>query len=110
LRLLVRPAGFYAGVTLGGSEYRLEGASASNVGVWAHWALTRTGPDLALYRNGVQVAARHDLPAGTPSHVTGAAIGRQSNSNSANASIDEVAVYSKALTSTQIAAHNAAGR
>jgi acyl-CoA hydrolase len=110
LRLLVRPAGFYAGVTLGGSEYRLEGASASNVGVWAHWALTRTGPDLALYRNGVQVAARHDLPAGTPTHVTGAAIGRQSNSNSANASIDEVAVYSKALTSTQIAAHNAAGR
>src|SRR5438477_8858545 len=36
---------------------------SSNINIWVYWALTRQGNLLTLYRNGVQIAQRSDLPA-----------------------------------------------
>ena len=71
LRLMPRPSGFYAGVFVGGSEYALQGTTASNLDSWVHWALVRSGGTLTLYRNGVQAATRTGLPTGTQSSPSG---------------------------------------
>ena len=68
VRLLARPGTgpttAYAGVTLNATEYVLQpNSSASNLNTWVYWVLTRQGGTLTLYRNGVQIAQRTDLPA-----------------------------------------------
>ena len=58
VRLLARSGAStaaYAGVTLNGTEYVLQPASQlSNINTWVHWALTRNGGTLTLYRNGAR--------------------------------------------------------
>jgi hypothetical protein len=108
VRLLPRPTGFYAGVWLGGTEYFFSGSSASNVGIWVHWALVRSGPTLTLYRNGVQVATRSGLPSATAATLQGS-IGRQATNFPANGAIDDVAVYGVALSAATVQAHFLAG-
>lgn len=109
VRVLPRPTGYYAGVSLGGTWYFLTGSTSSNVGTWVHWALTRSGPTLSLFRNGVQVATRSDLPAATAAMLQGT-IGRQGTLYPAKAAIDEVAVYGAALPTATVQAHYLAGR
>ncbi|EBM0725683.1 LamG domain-containing protein, partial [Salmonella enterica subsp. enterica serovar Senftenberg] len=108
VRLLVRDpptslATAYASVWLNGTEYVLQPfrnylASDTNHNVWVHWVLTRHANMLRLYRNGAQVAVRSDLPPTAPANLNGT-IGLQSNGNyPLTGRIDEVALYSNALS------------
>jgi Concanavalin A-like lectin/glucanases superfamily len=74
-----------------------------------HWAVTRAGPTLTLYRDGVPIVWRSDLPADVSVDPTGV-IGMQGGWNTylVRGGIDEVAVYGSALSGATIAAHVAA--
>jgi hypothetical protein len=104
LRLMPRPSGFYAGVSLKGVEYKLQGATPSNLGAWVHWALVRSGARLTLYRNGVAAASRANLPAAAVASLD-ADIGRTGSSYPAKGEIDEVAVYAAALGPAEVEEH-----
>ena len=76
VRILARPGGAagttaYAGIWLNGTEYTLQPTGPSNVNSWVHLVLTRQGSTLTLYRNGVQVATRTDLPAAAIANLSG---------------------------------------
>ncbi|HXC76943.1 MAG TPA: N,N-dimethylformamidase beta subunit family domain-containing protein, partial [Candidatus Acidoferrum sp.] len=109
VRLLARPgtAGYptaaYAGVTLNGTEYYLQPPSpASNIDTWVDWVLTRQGSALTLYRDGIQIAQRTDLPA-TATAIINGYIASQSNSVYYLAGgVQDVALYTQALTSDQV--------
>jgi hypothetical protein len=107
VRVLARPAGYYAEVYVGPSKYILQGATATNIGVWVHWAFVRSGSTLTLYRNGVQVATTTTLPAVTTASITGS-IGRVSTTYPTKGQIDEVAVYNAALSAATVQQHYAA--
>src|SRR5205085_242917 len=64
----------------------------------------RAGATLTLYRNGVSVASRSDLPSATSASLTGT-IGRQTTLYPAKAAIDEVAVYNSALSAATVQGH-----
>lgn len=109
-RLLARPGGSdsattaYGGVWLGGTEYAVQPKSTdSNVGTWVHWALTRSGSALVLYRNGVNVGQRSDLPATTAADISGYIAAQIGGSYYLSGGIDDVAVYSTALSGQDIA-------
>jgi hypothetical protein len=112
VRLLARPGtgsyrtAAYAGVTLNGKEYALQPTSpASNINSWVYWVVTRQGSTLTLYRNGVQIAQRTDLPAGATASINGY-IADQANGNyHLNGRVDDVAIYTSALTASTIASH-----
>jgi hypothetical protein len=112
VRLLVRPgtpsapSAAYAGVWLNGTEYVLQPSSpASNVNTWVHWVLTRQGSTLTLYRNGAQIGQRTDLPASATANISGY-IGAQGGSAYFLAGgIDDVAVYSSALSAVSVTNH-----
>jgi hypothetical protein len=60
---------------------------------------------LTLYRDGVQLAQRTDLPATATANITGY-IADQANGNYyLNGRIDDVAIYASALTATMVASH-----
>jgi hypothetical protein len=108
VRILVRCpptslATAYAGVWLNGTEYVLQPyGGPSNLYSWVHWVLTRQGSVLTLYRNGVQIAQRSDLPASALATLNGY-IGVQANGNyPLTGRIDEVAVYASALSATDV--------
>jgi hypothetical protein len=112
VRLLARPGtGSFktaasVGVTLNGTEYALQPDSpASNINTWVYWVVTRHGGTLTLYRNGAQIAQRTDLPATATANISGY-IGDQANGNYyLTGRIDEVAIYSSALTASTVASH-----
>lgn len=104
VRMMARPAGYYAGVWLGGVEYLLQSTTASNVGAWVHWALVRSGGTLRVYRNGVLIKSRADLPPGTAASLRGD-IGAQGSVYWLKGYIDEVALYTGALSAQTIADH-----
>jgi hypothetical protein len=106
-RILVRPGGggtstAYASVWLGGTEYALQPTGPSNSGQWVNWVLTRSGGTLALYRNGVLLASRTDLPAATPADINGWIGVQGGNAYYFGGRIDEVTVYNQALTANQV--------
>ncbi len=100
-RLMPRPAGFYVDA-VAGTRFALQGTTATNTGVWVHWALVRSGATLTLYRNGLSVASRSDLPAATPTDLSGQ-IGRLVAAYPSKATIDDVSVYTRALTQLEVA-------
>jgi hypothetical protein len=112
VRLLARPGtgswrtAAYAGVTLNGTEYVLQPTSpASNINTWVYYALTRQGGTMTLYRNGVQIAQRTDLPATATANINGD-IGDQANGNYyLTGRIEDVAIYTSALSASTIASH-----
>ena len=112
VRLLGRPGtgtyrtAAYAGVTLNGTEYVLQPTSpASNINTWVYFVVTRQGGTMTLYRNGVQIAQRTDLPATATANLNGD-IGDQANGNYyLNGRIDDVAIYTSALSASTIASH-----
>src|SRR6266516_2643409 len=81
VRMIIRPGAAnsnayalgYFGVTLSGVEYAMQPllTGASNTNQWVYWALVKNGNTLTLYRNGVQVGQRTDLPASTVANITG---------------------------------------
>jgi len=110
VRLLARPGTgpteAYAGVTLNGTEYVLQPlSSASNLNIWVYWVLTRQGGTLTLYRDGVQIAQRSDLPAAAPASINGYIASQTNNLYYLNGKADDVAVYASALTPSTIASH-----
>jgi hypothetical protein len=112
VRLLARPGtgtyrtAAYAGVTLNGTEYVLQPTSpASNINTWVYFVLTRQGGTMTLYRNGVQIAQRSDLPATATANLNGY-IADQANGNyHLNGRVDDVAIYTSALPASTIAGH-----
>jgi uncharacterized protein (TIGR03437 family) len=112
VRLLARPGtgtyktAAYAGVTLNGTEYVLQPVSpASNISTWVYWVLTRHAGTLTLYRDGVQIAQRTDLPAAATANLSGY-IADQANGNYyLNGRVDDVAIYGSALTASTVASH-----
>jgi hypothetical protein len=112
VRLLARPGtgtyrtAAYAGVMLNGTEYVLQPTSpASNLNIWVYWVVTRQGGTLTLYRDGVQIAQRTDLPATATANINGY-IADQTNGNYyLNGRIDDVAIYASALTASTVASH-----
>ncbi|HEY8300992.1 MAG TPA: N,N-dimethylformamidase beta subunit family domain-containing protein [Jatrophihabitans sp.] len=113
VRILVRPgngASAYGGVWLNGTEYALQPTTAqSNLNAWVHWALTRQGSTLTLYRNGVQVAQRSDLPASAAANVSGWIGAQSGNAYYFAGRIDEVAVYTAALSGDDVSNDYSAG-
>lgn len=115
MRMLARPgkpttaSAAYAGMRLNGTEYGLQPTStASNLNTWVHWVLTRAGATFFLYRSGVRVGQRNDLPPTAKAGLSGS-IGAQSNGNDPLIGrIDEVAVYDTALSAADVAADYAA--
>ena len=109
VQLLPRPgtAGFptaaYAAITLNGTLYVLQPISpASNINTWVYWVLTRHGATLTLYRNGVQIAQRADLPATATVSLNGY-IANENNGNYYLAgSVQDVAAYNVALASDEV--------
>jgi hypothetical protein len=106
-RILVRQGGgststAYASVFLGGVEYALQPAGPSNVGQWVDWVLSRSGSTLSLYRNGVLLASRNDLPAAAPADVSGWIGAQGGNAYYFAGRIDEVTVYSNGLSADQV--------
>ena len=98
----------YFGVTLSGTEYSLQPllTGASNTNQWVYWALVRNGNTLTLYRNGVQVGQRTDLPASAVANITGTMLVQDTASAYyLKGNVDEVAVYNSALSASRIQAH-----
>jgi hypothetical protein len=108
VRILVRPGAgpsVYAGVWLNGTEYVLQPAgAASNLNVWVQWALTRTGSILTLYRNGVQMAQRTDLPASASANISGWIGAQGGSAYYFPGRIDDVALYATGLSADAVAA------
>lgn len=113
VRILVRPgagASAYAGVWLSGTEYALQPATAAaNLNTWVHWVLTRAGATLSLYRNGVLIAQRTDLPTSAPANISGWIGAQTGNAYYFPGRIDDVAVYTEALGADAVADDYAAG-
>lgn len=120
VRLLIHPgtsnpnayAVGYFGVWLNGQEYALTpvDSSSNNTNQWVYWALVRNASTLTLYRNGVQIAQRTDLPATATANISGNLFTEDTTDYFLKGSIDEVAVYTTALTSSRIQAHYSAAQ
>lgn len=113
-RLLARPGTgsteAYAAVTLGGTAYVLQpSSSASNINTWVYWVLTRQGSTLTLYRNGVALAQRSDLPAATSANLNGYLADQKNGKNYLAGKLDEVAIYTQALSSVDVSNGYVAG-
>lgn len=94
------------------------GSSRVPVRRWNHLALTRTGPELAIYLNGTFVPELSGTDAGSvdtvPAFSGGLTVGGDdgidAGAGSFEGKLDEVAVYSRALSAGEIAGHFAASR
>ena len=112
VRLLARPGtgtyrtAAYAGVTLNGTEYVLQPISpASDINTWVYWVVTRQGGTLTLYRDGVQIGQRTDLPASATANINGDIADQANGAYHLTGRIDDVALYASALTGSTIASH-----
>lgn len=114
LRLLIRPGASntsayalgYFGVWLNGTEYSIQpvNKTLTNTNQWVHWVVVRNGSTLTVYRNGVQVGQRTDLPATATANITGSVLVTDT-AYYLKGSVDEVALYNYALSATRIQAH-----
>ncbi|KAF5438082.1 CASH domain-dontaining protein, partial [Candidatus Methanophagaceae archaeon] len=89
----------------------VEDSDPLDVGKWYHAAVTFDpesdfGP-MVLYKNGVEVANATGVPTQGDSSIT--YIGRFATGNNWNGTIDEAAIYNRALSSAEIKAHYALG-
>lgn len=108
-RIINRRTGAYAGIFLSGVEWVISPSGLSVVSQqWSHWMLTRSGARMTLYRNGVQIGQRVDLPAAAGSSFTAIRLGVDSLGGAGM--IDEFAVYTRELTAADAAERNLAGR
>jgi hypothetical protein len=110
VRLLARPGtgptAAYAGVTLNGTEYALQPLNpVPNLNQWVYWVLTRQGGTLTLYRDGVQIGQRTDLPATATASISGYIASQSNGLYYLNGGVDDVAIYASALTPAAVASH-----
>jgi hypothetical protein len=110
-RLTLHSTGQWRGcVYVGAAGQCVMAATSAAVGTWTYLALVRAGGLVTLYVNGVAVAS--GASTGTLNQTAGdLAIGRIGSIGQLyfSGSIDEVAVYGHALTSSQVAAHYRTG-
>ncbi|TMD84018.1 MAG: hypothetical protein E6I78_11385, partial [Chloroflexi bacterium] len=98
------PTAAYAAVTLNGTVYALQPTSpASNINAWVYWVMSRQGGTLTLYRNGVQIAQRTDLPATATTSLSGYIANESNGSYYLTGRVQDVAVYTRALSSGDVA-------
>jgi hypothetical protein len=113
VRILVRPGAgptAYGGVWLNGTEYVLQPSGTdSNLNTWVHWALSRQGGTLSLYRNGVQIAQRTDLPASATATISGWIGAQGGSAYYFPGRIDDVCVYTVGLTADAVSDEYNAG-
>lgn len=112
VRLLARPGGsastteVYAGVWLNGTEYTVQPkATAANTGSCVMWDVTRAGSTLTVYRNGSLIASRADLPANATANISGWIGATSGTTYYAVGRIDDVSLYSSALSAAQVYGH-----
>ena len=98
------PAVPVGGGRFGNAGIEVNGTAALVVGTWAHLALTYDGAALRLYVNGVQVASRSRtgnlLTSANPLQIGGDSLHGQYFSGI----IDEVRIFSRARTASEIQA------
>jgi hypothetical protein len=71
--------------------------------------MTRSAGTLSLYRNGTLIAQRTDLPATATANISGWIGAQGGNNYFLNGKIDDVSVYSSALSAAAVAGqYNAA--
>jgi hypothetical protein len=103
-RLLIRPRGVYGDVMVGGVQYSVQATTGNNTFLWHHWALVRSGGTLAIYRDGKKLRGVAGVP--TSSIPLRGDIGRQANgSYPFQGGIDEIALYTRALSPAEVAGH-----
>jgi fibronectin type 3 domain-containing protein len=95
----LRPSG---GGTLGGQVAWLSGPTANPVNIWTHVALTYDGAALRLYVNGVQAATLAATGAIETNSSPLRIGGNSPYGEYFNGRIDEVRVYNRALSATEI--------
>jgi hypothetical protein len=95
----LRPSG---GAHVGGGVSWISGPSASPVGSWTHVALTYSGSQLVLFVNGVQVASAAVSGAIQASSSPLWIGGNQPYGEYFAGLIDDVRVYNRALSQTEI--------
>jgi peptidoglycan/xylan/chitin deacetylase (PgdA/CDA1 family) len=106
----VMSTGMYAGVWLNGVEYVLQPSTGvSNVNKWVAWVLTRQGGTMTLYRNGVKVGQRTDLPAAATANLSGWIGSQGGNSYFLAGGVDDVSIYNRALSPVEVSEHYKAG-
>ncbi len=101
VRLLVRPSGYYFGLTIGATEYYNQGTFATNADInnWVMWDFVRSGSNITFYRNGSTFFSSSTVPT-TGVNLTGA-IGLN-NTYYMKGYIDEVKIYNRALSAAEI--------
>jgi hypothetical protein len=96
----------------GGTYQRASDPTPIPLDTWVHVAATYDGAAIRLYRDGVEVAST-DYPGGIGTNQRSFLIGRTEGGsvgpNFWHGSIDELAVYGRALSPAEIAAIHAAG-
>jgi PKD repeat protein len=95
----------------GSTAYTVTDPGTPSTTGWTHLAMTRSGSLLTLYVNGRSVATA-TVPGATNTSTGLLAIGRTGSSTTDyfNGSVDEVAFYPTALSSSRIFAHYTAGQ
>jgi Concanavalin A-like lectin/glucanases superfamily len=102
-RLLIRPDGVYGDVIIGGVKYIVEVRMRNGL-LWHHWAFVRSGDTLTIYRNGTNVGSRSGVP--TTTIPLRGDIGQQANGTYPfQGVLDEIALYTRALSASEVAAH-----
>jgi hypothetical protein len=103
-RLLIRPHGVYGDVMIGGVKYDVQVTTPNNALLWHHWAFVRSGGTLTIYRDGRSVGSRVGVP--TSTIPLRGDIGQQANhSYPFQGVLDEIALYTRALSASEVAAH-----
>jgi hypothetical protein len=67
--------------------------------------MTRAGSTLSLYRDGVLLGQRTDLPVTATANLSGSIGAQGGSAYFLNGSIDEVSLYNTALTAIDVANH-----
>jgi Tfp pilus assembly protein FimT len=102
VRLLVRPNAYYFGLTVGVTEYFSQGSTATNLNNWVMWDFVRSGSNMIFYRNGVQFYSSSTIPTTSVNLSGGMGI---NGSYYMKGYIDEVKIYNRALSATEILNH-----
>jgi glucose/arabinose dehydrogenase/PKD repeat protein len=92
------------------SSVLIQESGATTDTAWHHFAITRSGSGAAntrMYKDGVDVTAEVDTAHGLTSNAIPLSLGRYDSTNGLyfNGSVDEIAVYPTALSSTRVQAH-----
>jgi Concanavalin A-like lectin/glucanases superfamily len=108
VRLIARPGGVYADEFVNGERTAtIQAGTQGNVGEWVHWALVRDGARMTVYRDGQRVVETTSVPP-APTAVSGL-IGAEgpigSETYRLHGRVDDVAIYNRALTQSELHGH-----